>query len=256
MTAIVGVLCKDGIVIGSDSASTFSAGNMRTIEQPSKKCEIINDELITCGTGAVGLNQRFQEILRANWAEKRKSGKPPITMCTELSTLALQNFKSTGLDFNTISYGNVTGFLHAGEFYLCEFETRTLQPEMKTKDSLWWVSMGSGQPITDPFLGFVRKIFWDDKQPDLKDGIYGTIWALQHVISLNPGGVGGPVQISILTKENNKLVAKILTNDELAEHQEYVNNFENEIKKCKLGSVNSTASVPVFASESTDTKKA
>jgi 20S proteasome alpha/beta subunit len=31
MTAIVGVICKDGVVIGSDSAATFAAGRQNTI---------------------------------------------------------------------------------------------------------------------------------------------------------------------------------------------------------------------------------
>lgn len=43
MTILVGVLCKDGVIIGADGSATFGAGQMRTIEQPIDKLK---------GTGA------------------------------------------------------------------------------------------------------------------------------------------------------------------------------------------------------------
>jgi 20S proteasome alpha/beta subunit len=245
MTAIIGILCSDGVVIASDSSSTFSAGNIRTIEQPSKKCEVINGDIITCGTGEVGLNQRFQDILITHWDTFRKPHpKSAIAICTSISTTTIMNFQSTGV--KTPTYGSVVGFYHNGEFHLCEFAVGSIQPEMKTK-SMWWVSMGSGQTITDPFLGFVRKIFWDDKQPNLTAGIYGAIWALEHVISLNPGGIGGDIQMAILSKDKNgKPLPRLLDEQELSEHKEYVHSFEDEIKKCKSNFNNTQTTTPKF----------
>jgi hypothetical protein len=55
MTSVVGALCKDGVVVGSDSAATFVAGGMRTIEQPTEKLVVVRDHIIVAGTGQVGL---------------------------------------------------------------------------------------------------------------------------------------------------------------------------------------------------------
>ena len=54
MTILVGLLCKDGIVIGSDSSATFGTMQNRTIEQPTDKIEIIDGKVIIAGTGQVG----------------------------------------------------------------------------------------------------------------------------------------------------------------------------------------------------------
>lgn len=63
------MLCRDGVVIGSDSASTSTtrSGPMgfKTIETPSKKITIINDQIIVSGSGEVGLHQRFCYIMDA-----------------------------------------------------------------------------------------------------------------------------------------------------------------------------------------------
>ena len=73
MTAIVGIRCKDGVVIGTDSSTTFGdARVLRTIEQPTgHKLEIIDDTLIVTGTGYVGHQQRFCEVVRKLWNDKK-----------------------------------------------------------------------------------------------------------------------------------------------------------------------------------------
>ena len=60
MTVIIGALCKDGIVVGSDSSATFVAGSLPTIEQPTKKTFVIGDDIIFAGTGQCGLGQRIE----------------------------------------------------------------------------------------------------------------------------------------------------------------------------------------------------
>ncbi|HSK80161.1 MAG TPA: hypothetical protein VLQ45_27150 [Thermoanaerobaculia bacterium] len=66
MTSIVGVLCRDGAVIGTDSATTFG-GRLRTIEQATEKLDLIGDEIILAGAGSTGLRQRFRDIVEDAW---------------------------------------------------------------------------------------------------------------------------------------------------------------------------------------------
>jgi 20S proteasome alpha/beta subunit len=69
MTAIVGILCRDGIVIGTDSSSTLTTAGgpygLRTIESSSKKISIIDERIIVARTGEVGLNQRFCGVVKS-----------------------------------------------------------------------------------------------------------------------------------------------------------------------------------------------
>ena len=65
MTAIVGVLCSDGVVVGSDSAATFASGIQPTIEQETIKIDVINDRVIVAGSGLIGLHQRCHNVVRS-----------------------------------------------------------------------------------------------------------------------------------------------------------------------------------------------
>lgn len=58
MTLIVGILCKDGVVMASDSAASFGANGMMTIgQQETRKIVRINDHILFTSTGAVGISQ-------------------------------------------------------------------------------------------------------------------------------------------------------------------------------------------------------
>ena len=97
MTAIVGIRCKDGVVVGSDSSATFGDGvGNRFIEQStSKKIEIIGDTIIVAGTGAVGHMQRFSAIAQKCWGDKAFMNKSEIEIGKMLSSLGIQDFNQT-----------------------------------------------------------------------------------------------------------------------------------------------------------------
>ena len=64
MTLIIGVKCREGIVIGSDSLETFGTG----IEQEvSNKIEYLARDALIASAGAVGLIQLIKEKLRISW---------------------------------------------------------------------------------------------------------------------------------------------------------------------------------------------
>lgn len=74
MTVIVGILCSDGVVIGSDSALAVGRVGRYTIERQEGnvlKIEIIGDDIITAFTGAAGLAQRFNHQVDTTIKELR-----------------------------------------------------------------------------------------------------------------------------------------------------------------------------------------
>jgi len=229
MTVLVGIKCQDGVVIGSDSATTFSDGVERVIEQPSKKIEIIEKRIILACTGAVGLEQRFSAVLRQCHAKKAFSGKNAIEFMKAVSKAGIDDFIETHVQFGNI--GALVAFPAAGkELSLCELALKDFQPELKD-NNLWYGSMGGGQRIADPFLGFIRKVFWQDAPPNLSEGIFAALWTLNHVIDVNPGGVNGPAQIATLRLEGGEPVASILSNQELQEHNDNVSAAESYLRE-------------------------
>ena len=62
MTVLIGILCEDGVVVGSDSSATSAINpTIKTIETEALKIEILHGNVITATTGAVGLAQRFYD---------------------------------------------------------------------------------------------------------------------------------------------------------------------------------------------------
>jgi hypothetical protein len=110
------------------------------------------------------------------------------------------NFQTTGVAKGQIEFGCLVAFQLGASYKLLEFSVAHLQPEFKTP-GLWFASMGSGQPITDPFLGFLRRVFWPPQKqesPGISEGIFFATWALIHAIDVNPGGINGPLQLAVL----------------------------------------------------------
>ena len=88
--------------------------------------------------------------------------------------------------------------------------------------------MGSAQGITDLFLGLMRKVFWSKRAPRVQDAIFAVIWALDHAIDLNVGGVNGPARIAMLERgAKGQLNARLLASSELEEHRQAIKNVKD-----------------------------
>lgn len=107
MTAIVGVLCRDGLVIGTDSSATFSSGQTRTIEQPTEKLIIVGGVVIVAGTGQIGMGQRFNHIVQTAYEQKLFKGHH-IAVAKELCKRGISDFSYTSAQQNM--YAPLIGF--------------------------------------------------------------------------------------------------------------------------------------------------
>lgn len=222
MTIIVGVVCSDGIVIGADSAASFTNGRERTIEQETKKLTIIEDKIIGAGSGQIGLGQRFEAVVKKAWDDGVFT-KNPVEVGKILAANAIQDFVSTSAP--TGQYGAFVAFPYGTSFNLCEFPRNDFQPELKT--DLWYASMGSGQKIIDPFLGLMRRTFWEKGPPSHQEGKFAVTWAISHAIDVNPGGINKPMQMAVLEPtKRGQLCARLLDESEIDEH---LNNVEGAI---------------------------
>ena len=232
MTLIVGILCADGVVIGSDSAATFGPHPLRpTISQLyQQKIEIIDDFVIVAGTGAIGLGQRLIAITKHGWRNEQFKNKTEVEIGQFLAHETIKNFRNTGINplqpaGNPENYGALVAMPCRGKHALIEFPENGFQPEVKT-DDLWYASMGSGQLVADPLLGFIRETFWENSAPPSRqEGIFAATLVLTLSCAMAPTGVAGPIQMAILgpdSSKKGKLFARRLTDGELGEHEQSV----------------------------------
>ena len=118
---------------------------------------------------------------------------------------------------------------------------------MKGKDN-WFVSMGSGQDIADPLLGFVRAAFWGDEPPNRHDGMFCAMLVLKLACEMSPGAVDEPIRMAILErdKKSGEFMARHLSDEEMAEHEEHYDEFMSYVKNFKR-QVSPDQQPPIFA---------
>ncbi len=227
MTVLVGILCQDGVVIGSDSAITFSVtsavSHFHTLEHGGAiKVDLVGDQILTATTGSVGLAQRYLSTLRSLHASNGIDlTSDPVQVATFIANNMIREFSRT-LTHLQQQKGWEIGALLALPIRetpsLFEFDPTNFHPEQKgdvTHEGKMRtppiVTMGSGQLLADPFLAFVSRLFWQaGERPRLADAKLAVAWTLQHAIEFNPGGIGGTPQIGILEKRGDEWEAGML----------------------------------------------
>lgn len=247
MTLIVAVRCADGIVVGADGAATFGVpGQFNTIRQPVRKLRILHNRIIIGTSGPVGIGQRLADEVDFLWSKRELTGKRPEEAMSILRRAFFEKHLGPELQAAGVAKAVIGSAANAsalsqsvlamplnGKLCLFQFDAQGA-PEMATTD-LPFVSIGSGQPIADPFLAFLRRALWrhqgdaNDPVPPLGDGILAALWTLVHAIETNPGGVADPIQMMILREEGKEMTARELTDAELGEHKQVIKDIEREI---------------------------
>ncbi|MHB8142803.1 MAG: Ntn hydrolase family protein [Thermoleophilia bacterium] len=264
MTLIIGIKCADGIVIAADGAATLGNIGSQTLRQPVKKLSILHGKVVVGVSGPVGLGQKIVQGVDDLYGENKLSGKnncdamkvfseslreqirPEFEM-TQVSSKVLGNTA-----VNSVLSSTIIALPIKREACLIQFDYQG-SSEQATED-LPFISIGSGEPIADPFLGFIRRIFWKDGIPETNGGIFAALWTLRHAISLHPGGVADPIQIVVLKKDGADWTAKELQASELEEHEEAIQAAEEKLATFREELVDVEKAQPVPDPEKTKEK--
>lgn len=197
------------------------------------------DHIIYTGTGAVGIAQVINGHLRDQWAQEcYKALKSPESAMHQLG-MEIAKLVSPYMQLAQIqrqlvgdSAASLTKSMIAfpvkRKSYLFTFDFNGA-PEMAS-EKLPFVALGSGQPIADPFLAFLSRVLWENRQPTLAEGRLAAAWTIDHVRRTNPGGVGGETCMAILEEQQGALPrVKDMGSAELQEHQQRIDGAERAI---------------------------
>lgn len=232
MTVIVGVRCSDGIVVGADSVATSAMGaNPLVALQSNSKIQIFPDNVIVACTGAVGFIQRLHHHIEAAIKGNVFKNFTAHDCTTNISKRLLSDFQNSMVQKHPqqgLQFGALIAAPIKDDACLVEYATTDFQPEIK-KDKLFFVSMGSGQLLADPFLAFVSRVLWKNEPPTVDVGKFGVYWVLDHTIRLAPGGVGGPIKLAVLRQVDGKWAAQEL--EDTQEQALYINELEAHVGK-------------------------
>ena len=240
MTLIIGICCADGLVVAADGAATLgSMGNMTAQQKTVKKLSILQGKIVVGVAGAVGLGQRLIATLDEGYKANKFKGRPELAMTPMRNAFwevvkpemeaAATTARTMGaqIALSSANTSMIVALPIESKPVLLQFDHQCA-PEMAT-DALPFVAIGSGQPQADPFLAFIRRIFWPTKPPSLQDGVFSAVWALRHTIETIPGGVADPIQVAVLEKVGKDLRARELDDAELDGHVAAIKSAERSL---------------------------
>lgn len=240
MTLIIGALCCDGIVLGSDSIASS-----QLIRTTVHKLSIIDDEVIVGLAGNPHIGMRIVDVLRREWPALR-THQTIAALSPDLRTRVWQQvlLQETQLAAQLHALGR----LNAQQQSICapvialpapggrNGALLALDPAGGVSDASEncpYFASGSGQVQADPFMEFLRRVFWPKEGlPDLATGIRTVCWSLDHAIATNPGGVGDPIEMAILSSggPGGPMRARMLSTAEVGEHRQLFGEVQDQMR--------------------------
>jgi len=192
-TTILGIVCKDGVVMASDRQIT--AGNL-VVGKNFPKTVQINDYLLISFTGMVSDAQRVPKLLAAELKLKhlRSKSRPSVKQASSL----LGNISYNGIRQPSM-IPQQAGFLLAGYNEDGSVELYTIEPAGSTvKVEDYDANFGSGMPFV---LGLLERQY--KKGISIKDGIELAKEALKSSTQRDTGS-GYGIDIFSITKDGIK----------------------------------------------------
>jgi len=194
-TSLVGIVCKDGVVIGADRRVT--SGNL-VIDKSYRKILEINDYIIAAFTGGVADAQLTKKMLAAELRLKELSTKTRPTIKEAAHLLSLITYKSIR---TPTMLPNIVGTLIAGVDENGEIELYTVEPAggvYKVKE--YDANFSSGMPY---ILGLLERQY--KKELSVKEGIELAKEALKSSTQRDVGS-GNGIDVFTITKDGIKHV--------------------------------------------------
>ena len=241
MTLVIGVRCGDGIVIGADSIATYATpkGEYTVEQEMDSKVHKVDDSMLYAFSGGIGLGQDVMHSLKKSWERNKSKSKEnirkslsqavlePINEYAKRSSYVRTRLPSEPVQDPVIT--SIVAFVANDQPTLIHY-TLAGHPEEYT-EGLHFVTIGSGQEDADPFLAFVKRVAWNDKQPKtVKQGIVGVLWALRYVSDSSSSiGVGGPFSIGVLEKEQGEWKASVLEEGRLGLYKGAIKSAERSL---------------------------
>lgn len=196
-TSLVGIVCKDGVVMAGDRKST--AGGQIVINKNSKKVVPINDYIVVSGTGSVSDIQLVKKLIAAELRLKqlRDKKRPTVKDAANLTAMiAYKNIRQPSM-IPFIAGTMVGGFNADGTAELYSVEPAGSVVKVEDFDA----NFSSGMPY---ILGLLERQY--KKDLSVEEGVKLAIEAIKSASERDTAS-GFGVDVFIITSEGIKQVA-------------------------------------------------
>jgi proteasome beta subunit len=204
-TTIVGIVCKDGIVMASDRRAT--AGNL-IMSKSCQKAVQINDYLVMSGTGNASDIEMQKKIISAELKLKQLSTKKRPSVKESANLIGMITYRNIR---QPTMIPSIVGTLVAGYNEDGTTELYTIEPAgtaMKVED--YDANFGSGMPYV---LGLLERQY--KKDMSVKDAVQLALESIKSSTQRDTGS-GNGIDIFTITKEG---INHVVRQEILAEYK-------------------------------------
>ena len=196
-TTILGIVCKDGVIMAADRQST--AGNM-VMNKNSKKAKKINDYLVLASAGVVSDIQRTAKLLMAELRlkELRSKSRPTIKQAANLLTTITYSQVRQPTMIQSMVGTLIAGFNEDGSTELYTIEPAGSVIKVEDYDA----NFGSGMQFV---IGLLERQY--KKDMTIKEGVELAIEAIKSSTQRDVGS-GYGMDVFTITKEGIKKVVE------------------------------------------------
>jgi proteasome beta subunit len=196
-TSLVGIVCKDGVVMASDRRSTL--GGQIVSQKNVKKAEQINEYLVISGTGMSSDIELMKKLIKAQLKikEMRDKKRPTIKEAANLiATISYQNIRQPAM-IPFMAGLMVGGINEDGTTKLYSVEPAGSASEIENYDA----NFSSGMPY---ILGMLESNYKENLS--VEEGTKLAIKAIQSAIERDTAS-GNGVDVFTITKDGIKQVS-------------------------------------------------
>lgn len=189
-TTIIGIVCKDGVVMASDRRAT--AGNL-VVSKNTQKTVKVNDYLAVSGTGVASDIEMQKKVIAAELRLKELRAKKRPTVKEAANLIAMLSYKNIR-QFSSIP--SIVGTLVGGLDENGEASLFTVEPAgsvAKVED--FDANLSSGMPFV---LGLLERQY--KKDISIKEGINLAVEAIKSSTQRDVGS-GNGIDVFAITKE-------------------------------------------------------
>lgn len=197
-TSLVGIVCKDGIVMAGDRKST--AGGQIVMNKNAQKVVMINDYIVVSGTGVASDIDMLQKLVSAELRLKELKDKrrPTVKEAANLiSMIAYKNIRQPSM-IAFVAGTLVAGYNEDGTTELFSIEPAGSVMEVEDFDA----NFSSGMPY---ILGLLERQY--KKDLSLEDGVKLAVEAIKSSSERDTAS-GSGIDVFTITKDGIKQVVK------------------------------------------------
>lgn len=222
-------------MIAADRQASHGAMGSVTVTQSTTKITQIDDGILYASSGPVGLGQQICHIISSDAKEIHNrnyhSYAPPAQK--KIRELLDPAWTTARIAAQAIG-GAALSDAMCGSLLAARFKDGIKLVEMSPQggwefltDNLPFVCIGSGKQNADPFVRYLRSIFFDEQPPNLNEAVLAAYWTVKASIDAGSPGVGIGIDVFVLDNSDPKsAVSRKLDEADLAEAQSFMSEAE------------------------------